>query len=100
MGRLTRSMVEKVNTIKPSVKDSKDIEMIVLDEEEHGPFSHDCPDMYPKPTNHPVEKIPYIPDKDPQMDSVPDPQIKGKTAEGDPIGSYRISEAVHPLFVN
>ena len=34
------------------------------------------------------------------MDSVPDPQIKGKTAEGDPVGSYRISEAVHPLFVN
>ena len=34
------------------------------------------------------------------MDSVLDPQIKGKPAIGDPAGSYWISEAIHPLFVN
>ena len=49
---------------------------------------------------HPTEHSPHIPDKDPQMDSMPDPQIKGKTAEGDPVGSYLISEPVHPLLVN
>ena len=86
----------KVNTVKPSVKDNKDIETIVLDDEEHEPVSHDCLDVDPEPVNHPAEHSPHIP----EIDSVQDPQIKGKPAEGDPAGSYRISEAVHPLFVN
>ena len=34
------------------------------------------------------------------MDSMPDPQIQGKPVEGNLPGSYRIGEAVHPLFVN
>ena len=80
MSRVTRSMVAKANTIKPSVKDSKDIEMIVLDDEEHEPISHDFPDMDPKPVTHPTEHSPHIPDMGPEMDSVLDPQIKGKSA--------------------
>ena len=35
----------KCNAVKPSVKDSKDIETIVFDNEEHEPVSHDFPDM-------------------------------------------------------
>ena len=49
---------------------------------------------------HPDEHNPHIPDRDHKMDSVPDPQIKGKPAEGDPTGSYRFSETVHPLLIN
>ena len=44
----------KANTVKPSVKDSKDIETIVLDDEEHGPIFHDCPDVDPEPVTHPA----------------------------------------------
>ena len=49
---------------------------------------------------HLEEHNPHIPDRDPKMDSMPDPQINSKPAEGDPAGSYRFNEAVHPLFVN
>ena len=97
---MTRSMVAKANAVKPSVKDIKDIETIVLDDEEHGPISHDCHDVDPEPVTHPIERNPHIPDMDPEMDSVSDPQIKGKAVEGSPAGSYRFNEAVHPLFVN
>ena len=90
----------KDNTVKPSVKDSKDIETIVLEYEEHEPVSHDYPDMDPEPVTHPTEHSPHIPDMGPERDSVPDLQINGKPAEGDPAGSYRFSEAIHPLFVN
>ena len=99
-GRVTRSMVSKTNIVKPSVKDSEDIEMIVLDDEEYGPVPHDFPDVDPEPMNHPAEHNPHIPDMDPEMDSVLDPQIKGKPVEGSPAGSYQFNEAVHPLFVN
>ena len=99
-GRITRSMVAKANAVKSSVKNNKDIEMVVLDGEENGPVLHDGPDMEPEPVTHPVKHSPDISDKDPQVDSVPDPQIKGKSVEGNIPGSYRISEAVHPLFVN
>ena len=99
-GRVTRSMVAKANVVKPSVKDSKDIETIVLDDEEYGPVPHDCPNVDPEPVTHPVECNPHIPDMDPEMDSMLDPQIKGRPVEGSPTGSYRFNEAVHPLFVN
>ena len=78
----------KVNAVKPSVKDSKDIETIVLDDEEYGPVPHDFPDMDPKPVTHPVERNPHIPYMDPEMDSVSDPQIKGRPVEGSPTSSY------------
>ena len=98
--RVTRSMVDEANTVKPSVKDSKEIETIVLDDEEHEPISHDCPDMDPETVTKLAENIPHIPNMCPDRGSVPDPQIKGKPVEGDSAGSYRFSEAVHPLFVN
>ena len=81
MGRLTRSMVAKSNAVKSSVKNNKDIEMVVLDGEENGSVLHDGLDMDPELVTHPVEHNPHISDKDSQMDSVPDPQIKGKPVE-------------------
>ena len=96
----TRSMVAKANAVKFSVKNNKDIETVVLDGEENGSVLHDDPDMDPEPVIHPVEHIPHIFDKDPQMNSVPDPQIKGKSIEGNLPGTYRIGEAIHPLFIN
>ena len=90
----------KANVVMPFVKDSKDIETIVLDDEEHGPVSHDCPHVDPEPMTHPTEHNPHIPERDPKMDFVPNPQIKGKPPKGDPTGSYRFSETVHPLLIN
>ena len=99
-GRVTRSMVDKANTVKPYVKDSKDIEMIVLDDQEYGPVPHDFVDMDLEPVTHPAENIPHIPNICPHRDSVPDSQIKGKPAKGVLAGAYQFSETVHPLFVN
>ena len=100
MNRFTRSMVAKANDIKSPVKNNNDIETVVLDDEENGPVQHDGFDMDPEPITNPIEHSPHISDKDPQVDSAPKPQIEDKLAEGNLPGSYRISEAVHPLFVN
>ena len=100
MGRFTRSMVVKTNYVKPSEKNIEDIETVVLDEEENGTVQHDGPDINPKPVNNPVEHNPHISDKYPQVHSMPNPQAEDKLAEGNLPGSYRISEAVHPLFIN
>ena len=100
MGRFTRSMVVKTNAVKPSEKNIEDIETVVLDEEENGTVQHNGPDINPNPVTNPIEHDPHISDKDPQVDSAPNPQTKDKLVEGNLLGSYRISEAVHPLFVN
>ena len=86
-------MVSKVNVVKSPAKDNKDIETVVLDDEENRPAS-------PKPVTHHAENNPHIPDKNPQIDSVPDPEVKGKSVEGNLPGSCQIGEAIHPLLVN
>ena len=98
--RFTRSMASKVNVVKSPVENNKDIEMVVLDEEENRPVSHHGPDLNHEPIIHHVENSPHVSDKNLQVDSVPDPPIKGKSVEVDLPGSYRMGEAIHPLFVN
>ena len=61
---------------------------------------HDGPDLDHEPIIHHAENSPHISDKNPQIDFVLDPPIKGKSIEGNLPGPYQIGEAVHPLFVN
>ena len=98
--RFTRSMAYKANVVKSVVKNDNDIETVVLDDEENGPFSHDGLDMDSKPISHPIAHSPHVSDQNPQIDSMLDPPIKGKSIEGNPPAPYRIGEAIHPLFVN
>ena len=92
--------MSKASAVKSSVKNNKDVETVVLDEEENGPVSHDGPDMDSEPITHPIEHSPHVSDKNSQIDSVLDPPIKDKPVEENLPGSYRIGEAIHPLFVN
>ena len=89
-GRFTRSMVSKASVVKSSVKNNKDVETIVLDEEENGPVSHDAPNMDSEPITHPIEHSPHVSDKNPQIDSVLDPPIKDKPVEENLPAPYRI----------
>ena len=99
-GRFTRSMVAKANVIKSSVSNNKDIETIVLDDEESRPVSHDDIDIDHNSIIYHAEISPHVSDRNPPISPVVDPPIKGKSVEVNLPGSYRIDEAVHPLFVN
>ena len=92
--------MSKSSAVKSSVKNNKYVETVVLDEEENGPVSHEGPEMDPESISHPIAYSPYVSDKNPQIDSVLDPPIKGKSIEGNLPAPYRIGEAIHPLFVN
>ena len=98
--RFTRSMAYKANAVKFVVKNDNEIETVVLDDEENGYIPHDGHDMDPKAMTHPVTHSPCVSDKNPQIDSVLDPPIKGKSIEGNLPAPYRIGEVIHPLFVN
>ena len=59
--------MSKVNVVKSSVKNNKDIETVLLDDEENGPVPHDDPDIDPELVTLPVEHSSHISDKDPQI---------------------------------
>ena len=99
-GRFTRSMVAKVNAIKSPVSNNKDIETVVLDDEESRIVSHDDIDIDHESIIHHVENSPHVSDKNPSIIPVVDPPIKGKYVEVNLPDYYRIGEVVHPLFVN
>ena len=98
--RFTKSMAYKANAVKFVVKNDNEIETMVLDDEENGSVPHDGHAMDPEAVTHPVTHSPCVSDKNPQIDSVLDPPIKGKSIEGNLPAPYRIGEAIHPLFVN
>ena len=98
--RFTRSMGAKVSAVKSSMSNNIDVEIVVLDDEEDKPVSHDGPDMGTEPVIHHADNSPHIFDTNPQVDPVVDPPIKGKSFEVNLPGSYRIDEVMHPLFVN
>ena len=86
--------------LNPPMSNNKDIETVMLHDEESRPVSHDDIDIDHEPIIHHAENSPHVSDKNPPISHVVDPSIKGKSVEVNLPGSYRIDEAVHPLFVN
>ena len=88
-GRFTRSMSAKVSTVKPSVNNTIDIEIVVIDDEEGNPvLSSDGLDIDHEPVVNHADNISPVSDKNRQVDPMVDPPAKDKSVEANLPGPY------------